>query len=245
MSQTTEWMNRYSRQILLPQIGGIGQKKLEAGRVALIGTGVVARTLLLYGVGAGIGDWTLLEHNAADAKGRHGSVQSLIRHSKLQNPTVVVQPWSGSDNRPECLYEFLNAQHFNLVLATSADPPQKKRLISTCRREKIPLLLAISRGQFGWIVANPCPTCFDGPPPLSTGETHGPDNPMIYNLLGTLLAQKALQILLEQSAQTAFHSWMSGFCAETSRYFVPPPQPNADCPDCLRTTAESRIIAHA
>ncbi|MBF0448453.1 MAG: hypothetical protein HQL67_09655 [Magnetococcales bacterium] len=234
MAQTTEWMDRYSRQILLPQIGGVGQKKLEAGRVALIGTGAVARTLLLYGVGAGIGHWSLLERNPTDA-GR--CIQSLIQHSKLQNPAVAIDPWSGSDNSPESLYDPLNTQSFNLVLETSANAPDQKRLIATCRRNKIPLLLAISRGQFGWIVANPCPSCFSGPPPLSTGTVYGADNPMISSLLGSLLAQRVLKILLEQTAPTALHPWVTGFCAETSRYFTPTLQPTPNCFDCVRTTA--------
>ena len=38
-SLTNEQLERYSRHILLQQVGGKGQKKLLAGKVLVIGTG--------------------------------------------------------------------------------------------------------------------------------------------------------------------------------------------------------------
>ena len=43
-----EQIERYSRQIILPQVGGKGQEKLLRARVLLNGTGPLQETALLY-----------------------------------------------------------------------------------------------------------------------------------------------------------------------------------------------------
>ena len=52
---TDAQIDRYSRQILLPEIGGRGQERLLAGRVAVIGEGRLAALLQDYLLRAGIG----------------------------------------------------------------------------------------------------------------------------------------------------------------------------------------------
>src|SRR5205823_5334087 len=45
----------YSRQIILREVGGIGQRKLLAARCLVYGSGAAAEMALSYLVGAGIG----------------------------------------------------------------------------------------------------------------------------------------------------------------------------------------------
>lgn len=52
---STEYVERYSRHLLLKEIGGPGQKKLGAARVALVGAGGLGAPALLYLAAAGIG----------------------------------------------------------------------------------------------------------------------------------------------------------------------------------------------
>ena len=58
-------IDRYSRQIILPEVGGRGQERLLAARVALIGAGVMAATAARYLTGAGIGELRLSADLAA------------------------------------------------------------------------------------------------------------------------------------------------------------------------------------
>lgn len=48
-------IERYSRHIILPEIGGAGQQKLKQARVLVIGAGGLGSSLLLYLAAAGIG----------------------------------------------------------------------------------------------------------------------------------------------------------------------------------------------
>lgn len=54
-SADAAYAERYSRHILLKEIGGPGQKKLAAARIALIGAGGLGAPALLYLAAAGVG----------------------------------------------------------------------------------------------------------------------------------------------------------------------------------------------
>jgi len=56
---TDTQLERYSRQIILPQIGGKGQERLLQSSVAIAGAGAVAEIAALYLAGAGIGSVVL------------------------------------------------------------------------------------------------------------------------------------------------------------------------------------------
>jgi len=61
-----EQLLRYSRHILLPQIGIEGQAKLLAARALLIGAGGLGSPIALYLASAGVGTLTLCDDEAVD-----------------------------------------------------------------------------------------------------------------------------------------------------------------------------------
>ena len=57
---------RYSRHLLLPEVGLEGQKKLKAARVLMIGTGGLGSPLGLYLAAAGVGTLGLVDYDVVD-----------------------------------------------------------------------------------------------------------------------------------------------------------------------------------
>lgn len=56
-------LHRYARHIILPEIGGVGQAKLRAARVLVVGAGGLGAPLLQYLGAAGIGTLGVVDHD--------------------------------------------------------------------------------------------------------------------------------------------------------------------------------------
>ena len=99
---TVDQVQRYSRHIILPNIGGKGQRKLLDSSVLVIGAGGLGSPVAMYLAAAGIGklgivdfdqvDVTNLQrqilHTTADV-GR-SKVASAVEHLRAINPTIEV-----------------------------------------------------------------------------------------------------------------------------------------------------------
>ena len=79
---TKEEYERYSRHIILPEVGLDGQKKLKAASVLCIGTGGLGSPLLLYLAAAGIGRIGIVDFDIVD-------------QSNLQRQIIHGQSWVG------------------------------------------------------------------------------------------------------------------------------------------------------
>ena len=64
---TRHHKDRYSRQILLPNIGAAGQQRIAAASVLLIGVGALGTTLAEQLVRAGVGRLTIVDRDIVDA----------------------------------------------------------------------------------------------------------------------------------------------------------------------------------
>lgn len=73
---------RYSRHLILPEVGLEGQKRLKAASVLCIGTGGLGSPLLLYLAAAGIGRIGLVDFDVVD-------------HSNLQRQVIHGTSWVG------------------------------------------------------------------------------------------------------------------------------------------------------
>ena len=67
-------MNRYQRQIALPELGEEGQRRLGKGSVAIIGAGGLGSPAALYLAAAGVGRIGLIDFDAVDETNLHRQV---------------------------------------------------------------------------------------------------------------------------------------------------------------------------
>jgi len=63
---TDEQINRYSRHILLPEVGGKGQRKISRSRILLVGAGGLGSPAALYLAAAGVGTIGLIDSDVVD-----------------------------------------------------------------------------------------------------------------------------------------------------------------------------------
>ncbi|MCY1670549.1 HesA/MoeB/ThiF family protein [Novosphingobium sp. SL115] len=64
---TPDRLNRFARHIVLPEVGAVGQAKLAAAHVVLVGMGGVGSPALQYLAGAGVGKLTLIDDDVVEA----------------------------------------------------------------------------------------------------------------------------------------------------------------------------------
>ncbi len=74
---TTDDLARYSRHLILPEVGLEGQRRLKAARVLCVGTGGLGSPLAFYLAAAGIGTLGLVDFDVVDAS----NLQRQIIHS--------------------------------------------------------------------------------------------------------------------------------------------------------------------
>ena len=63
---TPDQLKRYSRHIIMPQVGGIGQRKLLEARVLLIGAGGLGSPTAMYLAAAGVGTLGICDFDTVD-----------------------------------------------------------------------------------------------------------------------------------------------------------------------------------
>jgi adenylyltransferase/sulfurtransferase len=74
---TTDDLSRYSRHLILPEVGMEGQRQLKAARVLCVGTGGLGSPLAFYLTAAGIGTLGLVDFDVVDVS----NLQRQIIHS--------------------------------------------------------------------------------------------------------------------------------------------------------------------
>ena len=196
MSLSDEELERYARHIVLPQVGGIGQRRLKAAKVAVIGAGGIGSAVIPALAGAGVGTITIVDddsvqianlhrqplYSESDQGKRKAEVAAEFVHEL--NHFVAAQAVCARIDRDNA--KNLIAAH-DLVIDGSDNFATRLTVNDACVQLGIPLLAAAGvqfQGQVGLFRARPCYRCFVG----DAFDAEDCDNCAELGVLGALTA---------------------------------------------------------
>lgn len=205
---------RYSRHLLMPEVGLDGQKRLKASSVLIIGTGGLGSPVLMYLTAAGVGRIGIVDYDVVDFTNLqrqiiHGtsSLEKLKVDSARDrlmdiNPAIILdiydEPFT-SENA------FRISEPYGLIIDGTDNFPTRYLVNDVCVLTGKPNVYgSIFRfeGQASvfWAEKGPCYRClFPEPPPpgLVPSCAEGGVFGVLPGTIGTLQATEALKILLD------------------------------------------------
>ena len=204
---------RYSRHILLPQVGEDGQRRLKSSRVLLVGAGGLGSPVALYLAAAGVGTLGLVEYDDVDLSNLHRQIlhgSEAIGRSKLDsagerlrdiNPNVRVEAY---DTRLTSANALEIARGYDLIVDGTDNFATRYLVNDTSVLLGIPNIHgAVHRfeGQASVFGApdGPCYRClFREPPPpeLVPNCAEAGVLGVVPGLVGTIQATEAIKMLL-------------------------------------------------
>ncbi|MDR1956214.1 MAG: molybdopterin-synthase adenylyltransferase MoeB [Treponema sp.] len=215
MAFTDAQLERYSRHIILKEVGVTGQRKLLAGRVLIIGAGGLGAPAAMYLAAAGVGtigiadadvvDLSNLQRQIIHSTGDVGKpkVQSAQETMHEMNGDVEVVPyhaWINSAN----ITDIIKDKNYDFIIDGTDNFPIKFLINDACVMLGKPFVHAgiiRFRGQLLTYIPGkgPCYRCvFQNPPPPDAVPTCRQAGVLgvLGGVIGTLQATEALKYLL-------------------------------------------------
>lgn len=213
MSFTEDQITRYSRHILLPEVGGKGQKKISQAKVFVVGAGGLGSPVALYLAAAGIGTIGLIDSDVVDMSNLQrqvlhhtpdvGRSKVLSAKEKIQaiNPDVKVETHEARFTAENAL-ELITP--YDIVIDGVDNFPAKFLINDACYFADKPLvhggILRFEGRVFSIIPKkSACYRCiFKEPPPpgLVPSCQEAGIIGVVAGIIGTIQATEALKIIL-------------------------------------------------
>ena len=204
---------RYSRHILLNELGVDGQQRILQSRVLVIGLGGLGSAAALYLATAGVGHLTLVDHDTVDLTNLQRQIahtQARVGQPKVESACqalLAINP----DLSITTVQERADAQrlqtlvaHADLVLDCSDNFQTRQALNAACVRQRVPLVSGAAIRFDGQLAVydprqtdSPCYACVF-PPDTQLEETRcatmGVFAPLV-GIIGSMQAAEALKLI--------------------------------------------------
>lgn len=208
MSFSDDEIERYARHLVLSEIGGPGQQRLKAARVAIVGMGGVGAPAALYLAAAGVGALRLIdddevglsnlqrqiafsEQNVGDLKVEAGAARlaALNEHVEIEAAAERLT----ADNAAWLL------EGCDVVIDGTDDFGARFAVNAACVAAAIPLVSgALGRwsGQVGVFAGRPCYRCLvaEAPPDAETCARVGVVG-ALAGVVGSMAALEAIKLI--------------------------------------------------
>jgi len=213
MALTEQQIERYSRHIILEEVGGAGQEKLLSSSVLIVGAGGLGSPAALYLAAAGVGTIGIVDgdnvdmsnlqrqviHHTADVGAE--KIKSARDRIVAINPDVKVKTykqWARADNIRGIVRDY------DFVIDGTDNFAAKFLVNDACYFERVPFSHAgILRFDGQLITVLPgettCYRCiFDGPPPANSVPSCSQAGVLgvLAGVVGSLQATEAIKYLL-------------------------------------------------
>ncbi|HEX5238964.1 MAG TPA: HesA/MoeB/ThiF family protein [Sphingomicrobium sp.] len=196
MNLSDEELGRYARQIVLPQVGGVGQRKLKDARIAVIGAGGIGSAVIPALAGAGVGRLTIVDSDEVELSNLHrqplfgeadaGKTKSHVAAKFVRSLNRFVDTEAKHERiGPANARELLD--NHDLAIDGSDNFATRLAVSDACVALGVPLVSAAAvqfQGQVGLFRSNPCYRCFVG----DAFDAEDCDNCAELGVLGALTA---------------------------------------------------------
>ena len=259
MTLSDAQIERYSRHIILEQVGGVGQEKLLDAKVLIIGAGGLGAPVGLYLAAAGIGTVGIVDADQVDLSNlqrqviHHTSdvgqdkVESAAQKMRAINPDVTVntyRQWAKADTIRQMI------QPYDLVIDGTDNFAAKFLINDACYFENKPLshggilrfdgqLMTILPGE------SACYRCiFDAPPPADAVPSCSQAGVLgvLAGVIGSLQATEAIKAILGIGDLLTDH--LLTYNALTMQFRKVPVKRNSRCRLCGHTPQITELIDH-
>ena len=244
---TEEQLERYSRHILLAEVGVEGQERLMEGRVLVVGAGGLGSPVALYLAAAGVGVVGIVDNDTVD----RSNLQRQIAHTTadIGQPKVESAARAMRAINPEvqvvthhCFLDASNVRQlvrqYDFVIDGADNFPTKFLVNDACLLEGVPFshggILRFT-GQTMTVLPgkSACYRCvFREPPPPDAVPSCSQAGVLgaVAGMLGTIQAAEALKFLT--GAGELLTNRLLSFDALAMRFRSTPLQRQDNCPVC-------------
>ncbi|MDN5940679.1 MAG: molybdopterin-synthase adenylyltransferase MoeB [Nitrospira sp.] len=259
MEFTDDQITRYSRHILLPEVGGKGQKKIAQARILIVGVGGLGSPAALYLAAAGVGALGLIDSDVVDLSNLQ---RQIIHHTpdvgrpKVLSAKEKIQALNSDVNvvLHEDRFMARNAlelvRDYSVVIDGVDNFPAKFLINDACYFAGKPLVhggILRFDGRVSTIIPkqSACYRCvFKQPPPpglVASCQEAGVIG-VLAGVIGTIQATEALKLIL--GIGRPLTDRMLDFDARQMTFREIPVKRNRQCPLCGDHPSITELIDH-
>jgi molybdopterin/thiamine biosynthesis adenylyltransferase len=255
---TEEQVQRYSRHIILPNIGAKGQRKLLDGSVLVIGAGGLGSPIAMYLAAAGVGKLGIVDFDRVDLTNLQrqilhttpdvgwSKVESAVKHLRAINPTIEIV---GHDTLLFSTNVFEIFEGYDVIVDGTDNFPVRYLVNDATQFMGLPLVYGSIyqfEGQATVFMPGqetPCYRClYPAPPPPGTVPScaEGGVFGVLPGVIGSIQATEAIKLLTGEGE--TLEGRLLLYDALTMEFDQMKIRWDADCPVCGKEPTITELI---